>query len=134
MVRSALTMAVLWGSAVIVAFVTMRHAMPLLFTENREVILLASQMLIIYATYQLSDAVQCVFVAILRGLRQVKSIAVISFVASIVLTIPAGYIAAFHLGMGATGLIVGYIVGLSVAALLYGIQAYRYMRYLRKIS
>lgn len=133
-VRSALTMAVIWGSAVIVAFVTMRHAMPLLFTENREVILLASQMLIIYATYQLSDAVQCVFVAILRGLQQVKSIAVISFVAYIVLNIPAGYIAAFHLGMGATGLIVGYIVGLSVAALLYGIQAYRYMRYLRKIS
>ena len=133
-VRSALTMAVIWGSAVIVAFVTMRHAMPLLFTENREVILLASQMLIIYATYQLSDAVQCIFVAILRGLQQVKSIAVISFVAYIVLNIPAGYIAAFHLGMGATGLIVGYIVGLSVAALLYGIQAYRYMRYLRKIS
>lgn len=133
-VRSALTMAVIWGSTVIVAFVTMRHAMPLLFTENREVILLASQMLIIYATYQLSDAVQCVFVAILRGLQQVKSIAVISFVAYIVLNIPAGYIAAFHLGMGATGLIVGYIVGLSVAALLYGIQAYRYMRYLRKIS
>ena len=133
-VRSALTMAVIWGSAVIVAFVTMRHAMPLLFTENREVILLASQMLIIYATYQLSDAVQCVLVAILRGLQQVKSIAVISFVAYIVLNIPAGYIAAFHLGMGATGLIAGYIVGLSVAALLYGIQAYRYMRYLRKIS
>lgn len=133
-VRSALTMAVIWGSTVIVAFVTMRHAMPLLFTENRDVILLASQMLIIYATYQLSDAVQCVFVAILRGLQQVKSIAVISFVAYIVLNIPAGYIAAFHLGMGATGLIVGYIVGLSVAALLYGIQAYRYMRYLRKIS
>ncbi|MBR0339417.1 MAG: MATE family efflux transporter [Alistipes sp.] len=133
-VRSALTMAVIWGSAVIVAFVTMRHAMPLLFTENREVILLASQMLIIYATYQLSDAVQCVFVAILRGLQQVKSIAVISFVAYIVLNIPAGYIAAFHLGMGAMGLIAGYIVGLSVAALLYGIQAYRYMRYIRKIS
>ena len=133
-VRSALAMAVIWGSAVIVAFVTLRHAMPLLFTENREVIALASQMLVLYATYQLSDAVQCVFVAILRGLQQVKSIAAISFVAYIVINIPVGYIVAFHLGMGATGLIVGYIVGLSVAALLYGIQAYRYMRYLRKIS
>jgi MATE family multidrug resistance protein len=108
--------------------------MPLLFTQNAEVIVLASQMLVLYATYQLSDAVQCVFVAILRGLQQVRSIAIISFIAYIVINIPVGYFVAFHLGVGATGLIVGYIVGLSVAAILYGIQAYRYMRYLRKIS
>jgi MATE family multidrug resistance protein len=133
-VRSALAMAVIWGTTVIVAFVTLRHVMPLLFTQNAEVIVLASQMLVLYATYQLSDAVQCVFVAILRGLQQVRSIAIISFIAYIVINIPVGYFVAFHLGVGATGLVVGYIVGLSVAAILYGIQAYRYMRYLRKIS
>ena len=133
-VRSALTMAVVWGVGVIIAFVALRHVMPLLFTENKEVVQLASQMLILYATYQLSDAIQCILVGILRGLQQVRSIAIISFVAYIVLNIPVGYFVAFHLGMGAKGLIVGYIVGLSVAALLYGFQAYRYLRYLRKIS
>jgi Na+-driven multidrug efflux pump len=48
--------------------------------------------------------------------------------------IPVGYIVAFHLDMGATGLIVSYIVGLTTAAILYGTQVVRYMRYLRKIS
>lgn len=133
-VRSALSMALVWGIGVIIAFVSLRHVMPLLFTENKDVAILASQMLVVYATFQLSDAMQCILVGILRGLQQVTSIAVISFVAYIVLNIPVGYILAFHLGMGAPGLIVGYIVGLSTAAILYGVQVARYLRYLRKIS
>ena len=133
-VRSALSMAVIWGLCVIALFVSLRHLMPLLFTENSEVIALASQMLILYATYQLSDAIQCILVGILRGLQQVTSIAKISFIAYIVLNIPVGYFVAFHLDMGAPGLIVGYIVGLSTADILYGLQVRKYMRYLRKIS
>ena len=133
-VRSSLAMAVVWGVCVIVAFVSLRHIMPLLFTQNEEVIALASSMLVLYATYQLSDAVQCILVGVLRGLQQVKSIAIIAFISYIVLNIPVGYIVAFHFGMGATGLIVGYIVGLSTAAILYGVKVMRYLRYLRKIS
>lgn len=133
-VRASLAMAVVWGVCVIIAFVSLRHVMPLLFTQNEEVIALASSMLVLYATYQLSDAIQCIFVGVLRGLQQVKSIAVIAFISYIVLNIPVGYLVAFHFGMGATGLIVGYIVGLSTAAILYGIKAMRYLRYLRKIS
>ena len=133
-VRSALTMAVIWGLGVIAIFVSLRHVMPLLFTENKEVITLASQMLILYATYQLSDALQCILVGILRGLQQVKSIAIVAFFSYIVINIPVGYFVAFKLGMGATGLIVGYIVGLTTAAILYGWQVRKYLRYLRKIS
>lgn len=133
-VRSALSMAVVWGIGVIVAFVSLRHVMPLLFTENKDVIVLASQMLIVYATYQLSDAIQCILVGILRGMQQVKSIAIIAFIAYIVLNIPVGYLVAFTFNMGATGLIVGYIVGLTTAAILYGVQVARHLRYLRKIS
>ena len=127
-VRSSLAMALVWGVGVIVAFVSLRHTMPLLFTANKEVVALASQMLIIYATYQLSDALQCILVGVLRGLQQVKSIARISFISYIVLNIPVGYFVAFELNMGPTGLLVGYIVGLSTAALLYGVQVVRYMR------
>jgi MATE family multidrug resistance protein len=133
-VRSALTMAVVWGLCVIVTFVSLRHVMPLAFTANGEVAMLASQMIVLYATFQLSDSLQYILVGILRGLQQVKSIAVIAFIAYIVINIPVGYIVAFHLGMGAAGLIVGYVVGLSTAAILYGVQVARYMRYLRKIS
>jgi MATE family multidrug resistance protein len=91
-------------------------------------------MLMLYATFQLSDALQCILVGILRGLQQVKSIAIIAFIAYIIINIPVGYFVAFHLGMGAAGLIVGYIVGLTTAAILYGVQVRRYCAYLRKIS
>ena len=133
-VRSALTMAVVWGITVLIIFASLRHIMPLMFTENREVILLASQIIVLYAAFQISDALQCILVGILRGLQQVKSIALVAFIAYIVINIPVGYFVAFHLEMGASGLIVGYIVGLTTAAILYGVQVRRYMRYLRKIS
>lgn len=133
-VRSSLSMAVVWGVCVIVAFFSLRHLMPLLFTENEEVIELASQMIVLYAMFQLSDAMQCILVGILRGLQQVKSIAVVAFVAYILINIPVGYFVAFYLDMGAPGLIVGYVVGLSTAAILYGVRVRRYLRYLRKIS
>ena len=71
---------------------------------------------------------------ILRGLQQVKSIAMVAFIAYVVINIPVGYIVAFKFEMGAPGLIVGYIVGLTTAAILYGWQAKRYITYLRKIS
>ena len=133
-VRSSLIMAVMWGLGVLVLFVTLRNYMPLLFTKNEEVIALASQIVVLYATFQVSDAMQCILVGILRGLQQVKSIAIVAFIAYIVINIPVGYFVAFKLEMGAPGLIVGYIVGLTTAAILYGVQVRRYMRYLRKIS
>jgi MATE family multidrug resistance protein len=133
-VHSALIMATIWGISVLTMFALLRHFMPLIFTENREVIALASQIIVLYAAFQISDALQCILVGILRGLQQVKSIAVVAFIAYIVINIPVGYFVAFHLEMGAAGLIVGYIVGLSTAAILYGLQVRKYMRYLRKIS
>ena len=133
-VRSALTMATIWGFSVLFIFVALRNYMPLLFTQNREVTFLASQIIVLYAAFQISDALQCILVGILRGLQQVKSIAIVAFFAYIVINIPVGYFVAFKLEMGAAGLIVGYIVGLSTAAILYGVQVRRYMRYLRKIS
>ena len=133
-VRSALTIATVWGLSVLVIFVALRNYMPLLFTQNEEVALLASQIVVLYAAFQVSDALQCILVGILRGLQQVRSIAVVAFIAYIVINIPVGYFVAFKLEMGAAGLIVGYIVGLTTAAILYGMQVRRYMRYLRKIS
>ena len=133
-VRSALTIATVWGLSVLVIFVALRNYMSLLFTQNEEVALLASQIVVLYAAFQVSDALQCILVGILRGLQQVRSIAVVAFIAYIVINIPVGYFVAFKLEMGAAGLIVGYIVGLTTAAILYGMQVRRYMRYLRKIS
>ena len=85
-------------------------------------------MMILVALYQVSDAVQGTLIGVLRGMQDVKIIAYLSFVAYVVLNIPVGYLCAFTFGFGSTGLLVGYVVGLSTAAVAYGIRVYRNLR------
>ena len=64
----------------------------------------------------------------LRGVQDVKIIAYLSFVAYVLLNIPVGYLCAFTFGLGSVGLLVGYIVGLTTAAVGYGIRVYRRLK------
>jgi MATE family multidrug resistance protein len=127
-VISSAHLAALWGVIVLVSFIALRTILPQLFTPNREVIELASVMMILVALYQVSDAVQGTLIGVLRGMQDVKIIAYLSFVAYVVLNIPVGYLCAFTFGFGSTGLLVGYVVGLSTAAVAYGIRVYRNLR------
>lgn len=118
----------LWSISVTTCFISLRHLMPLPFTDNTGMAALAAQLIVLYAAYQIPDSLQCVFVGVLRGMQDVKPIAYISFLAYVVLNIPVGYFVAFTLGVGAKGLICGYIVGLSTAALLYGLRIRKTLR------
>ena len=69
------------------------------------------------ALFQISDCLQNVSVGILRGLQEVKIIMPIAFISYILLNLPIGYLLGFTLGMGPSGLILGYLVGLSSAAI-----------------
>ena len=127
-VKASAHLATLWGVIVIVTFILLRKAMPSLFTTNEQVSLLASQMIILIALYQLSDAMQGAMVGVLRGIQDVKIIAYISLVAYIVLNIPVGYLFAFTFKMGSVGLLMGYIAGLSTAAIAYYIRVRRRLK------
>lgn len=126
-VESSFHLAAMWGFSILAIFIAGRELLPLIFTTNTEVISLAANMLILVAIYQVSDAVQGTMVGVLRGLQDVKIIAWISLLAYIVLNIPVGYLFAFTFGFGATGLLTGYIVGLSTAAVLYSIRVRRHI-------
>jgi MATE family multidrug resistance protein len=78
--------------------------------------------------YQISDAIQGTLIGVLRGMQDVKIIAGLSFVAYVLLNIPVGYLCAFTFGLGSTGLLVGYVVGLSTAAVAYAVRVYRNLR------
>ena len=130
-IASSIHVGVLWGVLVLVGFVAFSGVMPRLFTINEEVVALASTMIVLVAMYQISDAIQGTLVGVLRGMQDVKIIALLSFVAYVLLNIPVGYLCAFVLGMGAKGLMVGYIAGLSTAAVGYSIRVWRHLRALR---
>ncbi|MBQ7855680.1 MAG: MATE family efflux transporter [Alistipes sp.] len=121
-VGASMQLGIAWGVIVLLLFTSLRNILPQAFTPNEQVISLASVMLVLVALYQVSDAIQGSMIGVLRGLQDVKVITYISFLAYILLNIPVGYLCAFTFGMGATGLLVGYIVGLTTAAVLYTLR------------
>lgn len=124
-VISSAHLSALWGVMVLVSFIVFRGALPRLFTPSEPIVILASQMMILVGLYQVSDAIQGTLIGVLRGMQDVKIIAGLSFVAYVLLNIPVGYLVAFTFGFGSTGLLAGYVVGLSTAAIAYAVRVYR---------
>jgi MATE family multidrug resistance protein len=114
-----------------ILFFTCHNLLPLLYTDNAEVISIASTMLILAAVFQVSDGLQAVAAGALRGMQDVKFPAVIAFFSYWLIMIPACYILAFPMHMGLKGIWIGFIIGLSVAAVMQLLR-FRYM--LRKIE
>ena len=92
--------------------------LPKLYTYDTEVISIASTMLIYAAFFQLSDGLQAVAAGALRGMQDVKYPAIIAFVSYWIIMAPMCYLLAFPLGMGLKGIWIGFIAGLTVAAIL----------------
>lgn len=97
----------------------LRHYIPYLFTDDQEVITIASQLLVFAGLYQYSDGLQAVGASMLRGITDVKVPMVIAFISYIIIGLLIGYVCAFTLGMGAAGIWIGFIVGLTFAAVLF---------------
>lgn len=127
-VISSAHLSALWGVMVLVSFIVFRGSLPRLFTPSEPIVILASQMMILVGLYQVSDAIQGTLIGVLRGMQDVKIIAGLSFVAYVLLNIPVGYLCAFTFNLGSTGLLTGYVVGLSTAAIAYAVRVYRNLR------
>ena len=99
-------------------FLSLRHFLPTLYISDHQVIEIASQLLVVAAFFQISDGVQVVTMGALRGIEDVKIPTVIAITAYWVLGLPAGYLLAFPMELGANGIWYGLLIGLSAAALL----------------
>ncbi len=106
------------------AFIVFRSRIPLLFNDDTAVVAVAAQLFVLAGVYQFPDGLQVVLVGALRGMQDVRSVMRYAFVSYLLVNLPVGYLCAFPLGMGASGLWIGFIFGLSVAAVLY-LRRYR---------
>jgi MATE family multidrug resistance protein len=106
----------------------LRHYIPMLFTEDQEVIAIASKLIVIAGLFQYADGLQAVGAAMLRGITDVKVPMLIAFVAYILVGLSVGLVCAFPVGMGASGIWIGFIFGLSLAAICFHIRFRRLMR------
>lgn len=116
-VKASYHLVLAWNTFAAIVFISLCNFLPTLFTSNSEVIRISSSLFIFAAMFQLSDGLQNVSVGVLRGIQDVKVIMPIAFIAYWLLNLPIGYLLAFTLGMGPTGMYIGYVVGLSVAAI-----------------
>jgi MATE family multidrug resistance protein len=103
-----------------IIFILGRNVLPTFFTQKAdvEVVLLASQLLIIAALFQLSDGLQVLALGALRGMQDVKIPSIITFVAYWMITIPLGYYLCVTLKMGAYGMWISLGIGLTISAFL----------------
>jgi MATE family multidrug resistance protein len=98
------------------------------FTADPAVIALAAQLLIVAAIFQLFDGGQVIAAGALRGLTDVKVPTLITFIAYWVLSLPLGYVLAFHTALGPVGIWTGLAGGLACAAVLLGWRFHRLTR------
>lgn len=122
--RAGYRLGLMWNGIIALIFLATRKYLPLIFNTDPQVVELASMLLLFVALFQIPDGLQSISIGILRGIQDVRIIILIAFVSYIVISLPVGYVCAFVLGMGAPGLWLGLIFGLTAAAVM-GISRYR---------
>lgn len=115
---SNMVSSVIYGICCLTMFVLLRYWLPTFFSKEPEVITIAAGLLLWAAVFQISDSLQAISAGLLRGVKDVKVPTVIVAVAYWVIGIPVGYYLAFHGGMKASGIWIGFILGLTVSAIL----------------
>ncbi|MDP2112728.1 MAG: MATE family efflux transporter [Bacteroidota bacterium] len=105
-----------------ILFVVLRNQLPLLFTSDPEVIRFAAGLLIVGAFFQIFDGVQVVLLGALRGMADVRIPMFIAFFSYIVVSLPISYLLAFVFNFGYSGVWIGFVFGLSTAAILFGFR------------
>jgi MATE family multidrug resistance protein len=103
------------SSGVMLAF---PEAIARLYTSDVAVIAMASQLLVLAGFFQFSDGIQVASNGALRGLKDTRVPMGITLFAYWVVGMPVGWWLAFHRDMGARGMWMGLIAGLSMAAIL----------------
>ena len=129
--RSIFLLAILLEIVFAIFFIAFHQYLPLIFLNmndstqiltNTEVIDIAAKLLIVAAIFQISDGIQVVVLGALRGLQDVKIPMYITFAAYWLIGFPISYYLGLHTTLGAIGIWLGLLAGLTVAAILLYIR------------
>ena len=100
------------------------NLLPWLYLDNNgsfdvlETVSIASKLLIIVALFQIFDGIQIVAQGALRGIQDVKVPSLICFLCYVVFGIPIMIYLGLYTDLKATGVWIGFLVGLMMASLL----------------
>ena len=101
------------------------HVIASLYTRDAAVIALATQLIVLAGVFQFSDGIQVASNGALRGLKDTRVPMAMTLFAYWIIGMPVGWWLAFRQGLGARGMWMGLVAGLSVAALLLFVRFWR---------
>lgn len=125
--RSILLMAVMIYTCFALMFVLLHKYIPMLFLDNQdavnmamnqEVIKVAGHLLLVGAVFQISDCIQVVTLGALRGLQDVNIPMGMTFVSYWIIGFPISAYLGLYTDLGAVGVWIGLLAGLTVASIL----------------
>lgn len=123
--KSTLIIALMYGVFCAIGFTLLKDRLPLYFNKELPVIQMASALLLFAAIFQISDSTQAIGAGLLRGIKDVKVPTILIAIAYWVVGIPVGCLLAFTFKMGASGIWLGFITGLTLSSIFLTIRFLR---------
>jgi len=116
--KSTVAGGLIFGAVAAVLLIATANHLPYIFSSDILVIKSASILLLFAAIFQVSDATQAIGVGLCRGVKDVVYPTIYIAIAYWLIGIPTGYILAFNYQMGAAGIWIGLVAGLTISSLL----------------
>lgn len=116
--QSAMLQMVLISSIFGVLFMLGKNYLPTIYIDDIEVINIAANLLIISALFQISDGLQVVVLGALRGLQDMLVPMRLIFVSYWIIGFPICYYLGVKTSLGAVGIWIGLLIGLTFSSLL----------------
>ena len=101
------------------------HLIAALYTHDAKVIALAAQLIVLAGVFQFSDGIQVAANGALRGLKDTRVPMAITLFAYWGVGMPIGWVLGFRDDLGARGVWMGLIAGLTVAAVMLFVRFWR---------
>jgi MATE family multidrug resistance protein len=129
--RSIFLLAIILETFFALVFVVFHNYLPHLFLnmtdpaqviDNQEIIIITAKLLLVAAIFQVSDGIQVVVLGALRGLQDVKIPMYITFIAYWVVGFPISFYLGKYTTLGAVGIWIGLLAGLTTAAVFLYIR------------
>ena len=105
-----------------VAFISFRAEVSAIFNLENETAALASSFLVVVCAYMIFDGFQTIAAGALRGIGDVRIIAVAAFVSYWIIGCPTALFLAFGIGMEGVGIWIGLAVGLAATSIILGVR------------
>ncbi|KAF4944639.1 hypothetical protein FGADI_12548, partial [Fusarium gaditjirri] len=122
--KVAIFAALIVGSINLTIFTTLRRQIPAVFTEDEQVINIASNVILVCAVMQIFDALAAVSHGLLRGIGRQSIGSYANLFAYYVVALPIALGTSFGLGWGLAGLWAGLTAGLAVVSGLEAMYLY----------